>query len=227
METRGEIKAYIKGKLMSTSNSSYFSDERIEAAIDNNYILVASMHDWDKKEKGFITSSGAGEEYYDFPENCESDSLIRLELDGVDYLKIDFKEYLNFKENPDTTKRYFAEYGRQYFIYPIPATTGEDNLTIWGNIQAANLTADAETTMFSGSESQINMAIAEYAYSELISPINQTAADKADLKAKGLIDTTWNKIAKRNQTAQYVDTVMFDVPDYYGGTTGVSKTGNF
>lgn len=213
MEIRSEIIAFVQRKLLAGNNSSYFSETAIEAAINDNYILVASMKPWDKKEKGFIFST-TDDYYYDMPVNLATGSTFKLTIDDVVYNKINFEEFLRVKDENTSTEKYFAEYGRQFFVYPA-TTVGTDNGTIWGVIQAAALTDDSDPTIFSYSEAQLNMAIGELTYADLIQPINSGEADKAQTRAKLIIDQTWQKMADRSQREAMVDRPMFEITDFY------------
>lgn len=213
METRLEIQTFIQRKLLAGNNSSYFSTTAIQDSINDNYILLASMKPWDKKEKGFIFST-AEDYYYDMPTNLATGSTFKLEIDGESYIKINFEEFLRVKDDGTSTEKYFAEYGRQFFVYPA-TSVGTSNATIWGVIQAAELTSDSDTTMFSYAESQLNMAIGELAYADLIQPIISSESDKAQARAKLIIDQTWQKMADRSQREIMVDRPMFEITDYF------------
>lgn len=213
MELRSDLQSFIQRKLLAGNNTSYFSPTAIQESINDNYILLASMKPWDKKEKGFIFST-ADDYYYDMPSNLATGSTFKLEIDGESYIKINFEEFLKVKDDGTSTNKYFAEYGRQFFVYP-STTVGTSNATIWGIIQAAELTGDSDTTMFSYAEAQLNMAIAELAYADLIQPINSTESDKAQARAKLIIDQTWQKMADRSQRETMVDRPMFEITDYF------------
>jgi len=213
MENRGEIKAFVQRKLLAGNNTSYFSPTAIEASINDNYILLASLKPWDKKEKGFIFST-EDDYYYDMPSNLATGSTFKLLIDNEVYSKINFEEFLKVKEEGTSEEKYFAEYGRQFFVYP-NTVSGTNNATIWGVIQAAALTADADTTMFSYSEAQLNMAIGELTYADLVQPINSVEADKASARAKLLIEQTWKNTADRAQREQMVDRPLFEITDYF------------
>jgi len=215
METRLEINEFVKRKLLAGNNSSYFSDTVINNAINDNYIILASLKAWPKKEKGFITNTETNQDYYDMPTNCASKSIFKLTIDDLVYQKCNFEDFLIMKDEATSSERYFTEYGRQFFVYPEPTTNTVGNMTVWGVIQAANLTADGDTTMFSYSESQLNQAIGELTYSDLVQPINSGESDKAIARANLIINQTWTPIAARAQRDQMIDRPMFEIIDFF------------
>lgn len=221
MRTRGDIKTKLQALVMGIGTSTYFTPTRLETAIDDNYLLVASARQWGDIKKGFVTSTQANEEYYDYPDNCQTESVFRISVDGdSDYVKTDFEDYLNEKENnPTSTKKMFSEFGRQIFIYPTPTTTGTANLILWGTIQAAPLTSDGDTTMFTDFADVLNEAILQYAYSELIQNFDQNKSMNAIAKADKIINQEYKKIADRLQR-KLLNRTQFEVPDFFSSDSG-------
>jgi len=150
MRTRLDIKTKLQPKLMAVGTSTYFTPTRIEDQIDDSYLTVAAARQWPDIKKGFVTHTEAGEDYYDYPDNCQTESVFKISVDGdSSYEKWDFEDFMKFVEdNPTSTDKIFSEYGRQIFIFPTPTTTGSANLILWGVIQATALTGDGDVTMF-------------------------------------------------------------------------------
>ena len=228
METRLEIQTELTPMLFAVSTSTYFTPTRIQEAISRANLWAGDEQPWPSIKKGFITNSVALQPYYDYPENCQSESIFRMSLDGVSkYAKKDFVDFQNFTEdNPSSVEKYFTEYGRQIFFTPMAATNGIGNLIFWGLIQAGALTGDGSETMFSGWASATNEAILLRAYAYLIKNIDANKANDAILEAKAIITKCYDKIAKRTQKKQRIHKPLFIVPDYFNGSSN-SRTGNF
>ena len=89
-----------------------------------------------------------------------SGTIMRLEIDGGELQEKSYEDYLDFRENnPGSTLKIFANYGRFYFIHPTPTANGTNNMDIWGAIQADDLTNPTSTTIFSDNKEQGNEAI--------------------------------------------------------------------
>ena len=233
MRTKGEIKAKIQPLVYGVGTSTYFTPTRIDSAIDDAYVMVASARPWGEIKKGFVTATVPNQEYYDYPNNCQSESIFRVSVDGdAKYKKMDFEDYLKTTEEfPDAPEKIFSEFGRQIFIHPVPTTTTPANLVFWGVIQAASLTSDSDVTMFTDWCDALNEAIMQYAYGDLIqgfdnvaSKTSTTLSQLAIAKGDRIISQEYKKIAQRLQR-KLKDSPQFNVPDYFNSTS--SSIGQF
>lgn len=228
MRTRGDIKTKLTPMLFATTTSTYFSPTRIETAISDAHIDVADDKPWPDVKRGFVFDT-SGEESFDYPDNCQSESIFRISINGVStYKKKDFEDFLTFKEsNPSSTEKYFSEYGRQIFITPIPddVAEGTHNGIFWGLVQAVALTADGDLTIFSDWADSVNKAILLWAYHDLILNIDANKANDALAKGQAIINKAYLKIAKRQQRKTMIDRPQFDLPDLFG--SGVTNSKNF
>lgn len=217
MRTRGEIKTKLQPLVYGVGTSTYFTTERIESAIDDAYLAVGSARQWGDTKKGFVTSTIANQDYYDYPDNCQTESVFKISVDGESsYSKIDFEDYLKEREdNPSTTRKLFSEYARQIFISPTPTTNGSANLVLWGVIQPAPLTQDSDVTIFTDWADYLNEAILQYAYADLIQNVDSTKSANALIKGDKIITLEYKKISDRLQRKS-MDRPQFEVPDYFG-----------
>ncbi|MHA1400155.1 MAG: hypothetical protein ACTSQE_07385 [Candidatus Heimdallarchaeaceae archaeon] len=228
METRLELVTELQGRLSAVSTSTVFTTTWLQDQISNAYLWVGSRKPWPPNEKGWIADSLLTQEYYDYPANCKTGSILRLTLDSIEYDKKNFEDYLDYiKENPSDTKtKIFSEYARQYFIFPAPTTNGTDNINIWGTEQVAKLENDSEVTIFSYSEPDINEAIILKAEAVGLKKIGKTSEAKERIEeAQVIIELGYTRIAHREQRNQRLDHPKFDVPDYF--SDGQASIGNF
>lgn len=221
MRTRLDIKNKLKPKLYAVGTSTYFTDTRIEDQIDDSYLTVSAARQWPDIKKGFVTHTEAGEDYYDYPDNCQSESVFKISVDGdSSYDKWDFEDFMKeVEDNPNSTTKKFAEYGRQIFIFPTPTTTGSANLILWGVIQAAAMTDDGDITMFTDWADILNEAIEQDAYGNLIQNIDINKSLAAITNSEKIIAREWKKISDRLQR-KLKNEPQFDVPDFFGSSSG-------
>jgi len=220
MRTLLDIKNKLQPKLYAVGTSSYFTPTRIEDQINDSYLTVAAARQWPDIKKGFVTHTEAGEDYYDYPSNCQSESIFKISVDSDSkYDKWDFEDFMKFVEdNPTSTKKIFSEYGRQIFIFPTPTTTGSANLILWGVIQAAPLEDDGDVTMFTDWADVLNEAIEQDAYGNLIQNIDPNKSLNAITNSERIIIKEWKKIADRLQR-KLKDNPQFEVPDFFNGSS--------
>ena len=228
MRTRLEIKTRLQSMLLAVGTSTYYTPTRIENAIDDAYLAVASSKPWGDIQKGFVEHTQANQNYYDYPHNCQSKSIFKISVDGVSlYSRWNFEDFLREAEvNPTSIVKRFSEYGRQIFIYPTPTTTGVANLIFWGIIQANSLTSDADITMFTDWADILNEAVMQFAYADMVQSADRaptttksvTLSDLAIQKGQRIINQEWGKIAARQQR-ELKNRPHFYVPDYFKTTT--------
>lgn len=230
MRTRGEIKTKLTPMLFAVSTSTYFTPTRVETAISDAYLWVVDQKPWPDVKKGFIFDT-SGDEYYDYPTNCQSESVFRISIGGDSaYKKKDFEDFLAFREQyPTSTEKFFSEYGRQIFITPVPALVAEGthNGILWGLIQAAALDNDADITLFTDWADSVNEAILLKAYHDLTLNVDANKANDALAKSGAIVNMAYGKIAKRQQRKQRISKPMFDVPDFFATGVNSSNIGNF
>jgi len=220
MRTRLDIFTKLQPKLFAVGTSTYFTTTRINAQISDSYLTVANARQWPDIKKGFVTSTVNGQDYYDYPSNCQSESVFKISVDGDSkYEKWDFEDFMReVEDNPDSTKKIFSEYGRQLFIFPTPTTNGVSNLILWGVIQAAVLTGDSDITMFTDWCDSLNDAIEQDAFGNLIQNLDSNKSLALIANSEKIISREYKKIANRLQR-KLKDQVQFDVPDFFSNSS--------
>jgi len=232
MRTRLDIETRLKPMLFAVGTSTYFTTTRIQQAIDDAYMAVSAARQWPDIKKGFVTATLANQDYYDYPDNCQTESIFKISVDGDSkYEKLDFEDYMMFKEDfPLSERKIFSEYARQIFIFPTPLLDGTVNLILWGLIQATHLLTDTDITMFTDWADNVNMGILQYAYSDLIQNFDTTTAkgtitrsQQARTLGDQIIFQEYGKIALRLQR-KHKDRPQFLVPDFFAtGTNGLGS----
>lgn len=225
MQTYSEMKAELLSRLMIADNNTLFTTARIESLIKDAHLWATSLFLWPALERARITSTN-GDYYYDYPSDFRTDSITRVIIDSVKYDRKAFEDFLDYKyNNPnETSKKIFADYGRQIFIFPTPGT-GTNNFDVWGCIQAAQLSGSVTTTIFSNSDEAGNEAIVKKAYSVALAKINKNLSIQEELEAKNILIGIWGKIMQRQQRDQRLDRPFFDVTDMFAGkgTAGIGQ----
>lgn len=241
MKTRQQIRNKLRTNLSLVDTSTFLTDSDLNTMINEAYIWVQDQKPWVSLEKARKTTTSEDEDnpgsinyYYDYPSEFKDNSVFRLLVGTKKYKKIDFEDFLDYKEaNPNLTyasatkeQRRFAEYARQYFFHPVPTTEGIE-IVVWGLIQAAVLSEDTSKTIWSDAEESVNEAVYLKAYSYGLDKMGKkTDADKQEEKAKVAIDTSWERMIGRRQRDQRMDHPFFaPVPDFFG--QGQAAIGNF
>lgn len=225
MRTLEDMTVRLTDDLMSAASSSLFTPTRLLQALQDAHIWATSLYSWPELEVGRDTSSVANQEYYDYPEEFRTDTLSEfIYFDGKAYRKKAWTDYLEHQRlNPNSTRRIFADYGRKYFIFPKPTSVA--TISIWGQIQAPQITLPADQTIFSYHDESGNEAIEKKALSVLVKRINPNLAQAEEKNAVTLLSIIWDKIQKRQASAQTLDKPMFRIPDFYSGSGFI--TANF
>jgi len=196
------------------------------------------MFFWPETEDARKTSTVINQEYYDYPTNWIPDSAFRLEVDdkmygeGLDGSPLTFPDYLSWRRdtnNTNSTEKKWSSQWRRYFIYPVPTTTGDNNIVVWGQKVVAALSALTDITIFSYSMPQCNDAIVQEAVAILKAQGDKIQDSQfRSIEAKQLLTIAWDKI-KKNQSKYEKNLPFMDVPDYFGNSNQEvrDKVGNF
>lgn len=229
MQTRSEMETELLSRLQVAANSTLFPASRLTLLIQNAHIWATQIAYWHDLVRARMTNSFSSYEYYDYPANFRSESIIRLEMDGDEYKRKNWEDYLTFKDNnPSSTKKMFASFGRQFFIHPTPTTNGTNNITAWGSIQADSLSAASSTTIFSNNKEEGNEAIVRKAFSDAMRTAKADLAKSEEQEAITILmklASDEQNNTKRNQRLQHP---MLAVPDYFAsGSGGATPYGRF
>jgi hypothetical protein len=215
METFADLKSELQKRLMSSSSSSSFSDTRLGELINSAYRWAASLFPWDDLKRAKETVTVANQEYYDYPEEFQTNSVFRLTVDGEAYKKISFPTYLEYKDNNESsTDKLFSEYGRQLFIYPTPTQAGL-SIVIWGIIQPAKLISGSDKTFFYNFDISANEAIVNKALSTALLSIDPSKSAQLKQEAFEILSIIWNDMKQRDSYSQPQDKAFFEVNDFY------------
>lgn len=162
MDQLSELRTAVQSDLTVGSESSLFPTATIDLAINRAYRKIGAMYKWHETRDALKTSAMSGSEYYDYPTNWQPNSVWKLTLDGIDYGDpLVFKDYQFEKENdlPSGMEKMWTNYGKRFFIYPVPTANGDKNISVWGYKFVDLLVLDGDITIFSYSMPDINEAI--------------------------------------------------------------------
>ena len=224
MTTRSDLETELVARLQVASNSTLYPSARITTLIQNAYMWATQLVVWHDLVRAVCTHTVAGQEYYDYPSNFRSESIIRMEVDDEEYKRKNYEDYLAFqRDNPSSTKKIFSSFGRQFFISPIPTITGTNNITVWGAIQADALTLSTSVPIFSYNKEEANEAVIKKALSIALVRSDPIVAKSEENDAITIIMKLSSDEAKNTQRNKRLNHPMLIVPDYFssGGSTTI------
>lgn len=225
-KTRADLENELRSRLQIASNSTLFPTSRITSIIKDAYMWATQLVIWHDLVRGRKTNSIAGHDYYDYPEDFRSESIIRMEIDDVEYTRKNFEDFLDYmRNNPTSTKKMFASFGRQFFINPASTSNGTDNIVVWGAIQAPELTNSTDVSIFSYNKDTANEAVVKKGLSVAISRTDKNSAKLEETEAIAILLKLSADEQANTQRNQRLNHPMFNVPDFYGKGTAI--IGNF
>lgn len=240
MQTRSDIEAETVQRVMAAANSTLFNADRITGVVKDSYLWAGSLFFWPSLQKARVTTALKNTQlltydYYDYPPDFLTDSISRLYIDGKKYEHKAYQDFLDYVDSsnntlvaPNPNNHFFANFGRQYFVYPsYTGVAPANNLLIWGNIQPPALVNPSDTTIFSQWDDAGNEAVVKKSFATLMVRIEPSLSGAAEKDAIGLLQVMWKKIADQNQRAQRLNHPFFNVPDFFGSGSGQSTQGNF
>lgn len=239
MNTRQEIEIEFTARLQVANNSTLLSASRITALVQDAYMWAGSLYFWPPLYRSRIFSTtpntqSLNYDYYDYPSDFLTGSISRLYIGGKKYDRKAFQDFLDYVDNslsasvpPDSSKRYFAEFGRQYFVFPIVTTPGTDDGIVWGNIQPLAIPNSTDVTIFSNWNDSGNEAVLKKALSVAMERIDPAFANEQKMEAVQLLTLIWKKIITQAQKDQRLNHPYFQVFDMFGANSGQSTIGNF
>lgn len=222
------MQSRLLSSLQVAASSTLFTTTRIkELLVDANQWATTSYL-WVQLERAKTTNTIANHYYYDYPADFRTDTITRLIIDGVKYEQKNFDDFLDYKlNNPNDVSTFiFSDYARQWFVFPTPTVTGSTNVDIWGHIQAPDPSADADLTIFAGSEEMANEAIIKRAKGVALENIDGKMSATLKGEAEQMLAKVYQKVLAKQSKYQRLDHPMFKVPDFVGGK-GAVKPGNF
>lgn len=198
--------------LSAESTDAFYTTATIKRAINRAMRFVAGYRPWSQTEMAYYRDAEAGNEYYNYPETFKPDSLSKLTYKGVEYTKVNFRDFLRYQENEISgTDKMFSDFRRQYFIYPTPTENETQAIVIWGQEIPAEMVNNSDTDPFYG-DPEMQEIVIKYALGLLYKKGRGTMYDKgAALQAEAIQDMTlaWSKQVRRNADYAPKDSVVF------------------
>lgn len=229
MDLLSDIVQAVQDDLTIGSESTLYPPALIKRVINRSYRKATGLYRWPELEDAKKTNTEVNQEYYDYPDTWQPDSMWKLKVDGEDYGDpLVFKDYLNEKEATSTQyDKMWSSQWRRFFIYPTPTALGSSNICIWGQKIATALTTDSSVTIFSYSMPECNEAIELETVAMLKGKGDkQQSGQFLSLEAKQILTVAWNKI-RQNQTKYEKTQPMFEVPDFFSRGGAKQNTGRF
>ena len=225
-----DFQTTVQSDLNVDSNSTLYPLTIIKLALNRAYVKAGGLFRWSELEDAKKTGTITDQEYYDYPNNWQPDSMWKLKIDDEDYDDpLVFKDYLYEKENnfPSGLTKTWTSQWRRFFVYPTPTAIGSNNISLWGQKTVETLTENSDVTIFSYSMPECNEAIILEAGAILKSKGEDLKAKQfKSLEAKEILTIAWNKI-KQNQAKYEKTTPFLDVPNFFGKRRVADKIGNF
>lgn len=245
MQTRADIENELVARLMIANNSTLVSATRITQLVKDANQWAGCLFFWPSLFRSRYFSSKPSlqsgspilplkYDYYDYPSDFLTGSIARLYFNGLKYDKKNFQDFLDYVDESqqaslpaDPNKKYFSEYGRQFFVWPGVTIAGNNDGLVWGNIQPPDLTNPTDKTIFSLWDDAGNEAILKKALSVEMERLDSGFAMVQKQEAIQLLKVIWQKVTVENQKNQRLNHARFRTPDYFGQQSGISTIGNF
>jgi hypothetical protein len=239
MITRLDIETEVQTRAMSANNSTMLPTGRLTKIVQDAYLWAGTLYFWPplyraRKFSSKPNTQSLNYDYYDYPVDFLTNSISRLYIGGKKYDKKAFQDFLDYVDNaiqdgtpPDQTKRYFAEFSRQFFVYPTVSSAGSSDGIVWGNIQPLQLGSPSDNTIFSLWDDAGNEAICKKALSVAMERLDAGFAAQQKKEAIDLLGLIWRKITTELQKSQRLNHPFFQTFDMIGQQSGMSTIGNF
>jgi len=212
----GELKAELRARLSIATGNSFWTDEMLGEWINQANRWACTYKYWPFTEKAKYTVSRANARYYDYPPTFRTDSIRRLEIDGTEYEKKRYEDFMKYiKENPNGTDKIFSDFERFYFIHPVVKEDGKE-IVVWGQEKPKKLENDEDTTPFSEGEEDGEEAIIKRALMIALQKAKKyTEAQIQKEEAKEILEQIWSRIKEEQALYQTKDRPFFDVPQFF------------
>ena len=223
MDLFSDIITAVQSDMTIGDESPLFPLATVKSVINRAYIKSAALFLWPETEDAKKTSTENGADYYDFPDDWQSDSMWRVEIDGVMYGEdpdgspLAFRDYLKWKEdNPTSTEKKWSVQKKRFFVTPTPTTNGDNNISVWGHLVVPLLSAVGDATIFSYIRPECNIAIELEAVAILKAKEQneKVAQGFYSPEAKGILALAWSKV-KKAQPKYAKNLPILDVPNFF------------
>ncbi len=208
LSTIGEIQTEFVLRQNSATTVAYYTDTAIRNWVDQGHKYAAGYKKWPMTEGRISTSYASlatdddGKTVGQYPEGWKLRSLRMLKVGGYLFNKKDFYAYNRFLEDfPGATDRVYTDHGSLYYINGNASPTG--TVTMWGQyVPILDTTDPSQTTIFSGTDEDGNLAIVELMQSfAMTREKKETEAAAHLLKAQQLLEGVWKKFT--DESAMY------------------------
>ncbi len=235
--TNLEAKQHLARKLnidySDIANNDLWSETDLQTLIQFAVIKAWDYRPWDFSE-GSKTGTTVSTEYYDYPTDLQTGSAYLLRVNGEEYKKLLFQDYLRFfEENPTATDKFWSEQKRFVFINANAYTVGQ-SFDVFGKLMPPVVSSsgdllpfspDADNYEHSGNEAIVQLAYAEALDSEKKKEYTQAEAERK--KAYQTLELLWKPFAEARASLQSIRP-MFNVPDLMKSNKNASQyVGNF
>lgn len=231
LETRTNLETELQSRLQVASNSTLFPAARLTELIQQGNIWATQYYPWDDLFKWLKTSTVSSRNYYLYPVQMRSNTIVDVQIDGLDYSRYDYEDFETERiTNPTSTEKIFASKGRYYFINPTPTANGSTNLHIYGCCQVAapyDLANGTDNTIFSLSSAWANEAIVKKALSVAIGRSNTAESQKEEAEAKAILAKLQDEQKVYGARSKRINHPKFNVPDYFASSNSYSPIGRF
>ena len=233
MDVFSDLYEAVQSDLTIGAESSLFDLATAKLAINRAYLKIAGMFKWVETRDALKTSTSNGQEWYDYPENWRTDSIWKLTVAGKDYGDpLAFADYQYEIENnqPSGLTVMWANHNRKFFLFPVPTTNGDNDISIWGYRSVDGLVNDADPTIFSYTMPEVNEAIVMEADSilkfkgevmQMIRRLYISGSELLNLEAQQIVANAWAKVSQE-QAKQARTTPIFNVSDMFA--SGIKNT---
>ncbi len=222
---------------MEAGNNDMWVDADISYYIQTGVLKAWDYHPWPFTQKTKTATTGVGVPYYNYPSDVTLGSIYLLEVNGNEYKKLAFQDYLAwFQQNPTDNSQLWSENQGYIFINNLAYNQGTDTFDLYGKGLAPALvnptdllpfSPTSDTAEYSGNECIVQLAYAEALDSEKKQKYQQAIAERT--KAYQTLDMLWKPFNDERQTLQNRNRPQFNVPNFLGQTppTDAYNFGNF
>lgn len=203
LNTNGDIITEVLVRNNITTTDAFVTDTILQGWLKDAHIWAMSYKKWPFTESRISTTFAGGgglggDEWYF--EGYKADSIRMIQIGGKRLLKLNFQDYLIFREEESTgNDRVFSDFGRVVFINPYLDSSG--TLVAYGQFQPVlDVTDLSAQTGFSSWDEEGNEAIVEKMTGYLKRRLHE--AGEAELYDKRA-STKLDEIYKRVEDEQY------------------------
>lgn len=223
-----ELQQTLLDDLSATTSDAFYTTAYIKRVINRAHKWVAGMRNWPQTEETYKRDSEVGQNYYNYPTNFKTDSIVELSYNGVIYDKTVWRDYRRYLvDNPTGQDKIWSDLKRQYHINENVALSAiTDGIEITGHLIPDSMVNGTDTTLFTG-DSNIENAIIKYAQSLIYKKGRGQMYDRGialEEDAKALLGDAWSQIMKSQGDYASKNGVVFNQIDVLPTSRGSRRT---